>query len=336
MNTLDLSSSQSPGKQDQLGLDFRALCESAAFRLLDDRMVVRVTGDDRASFLHGMCSNDVKGAKPGSVLPALVLTEHAHVICEFFLWVLEDAYLIETDRASWPHLREHLEKFLIADDVEMDETALGVLDVEGPRAPDTLASAGISQACTLKPWSCAAVADKTVVGHVQRFGAPACSVIGERAHLDGIASGIGSHGAAAASAESLDALRIANGIARIGVDTAEKTIALEGRLERAISFNKGCYVGQETIERATARGGLKKRLFGLRFAKPVEPGTALMLDGKEVGRVTSSTTLPNLGAVGLAILHHSAWAPGTSLVARRESDGETVATVSDLPFDGVQ
>ena len=64
----------------------------------------------------------------------------------------------------------------------------------------------------------------------------------------------------------LETIRIENGVARVGVDTTDKTIALEARLNRAISFNKGCYLGQETIERATARGGLKKRMFGLKFS----------------------------------------------------------------------
>src|SRR5262249_33961863 len=99
-----------------------------------------------------------------------------------------------------------------------------------------------------------------------------------------------------------------------------------------ISFNKGCYLGQETVERATSRGGLKKKLYGLRFAQPVASGSELLLDGKEVGRVTSSVVSPRLGAIGLAILHHSAWTPGATLIARTGS-GVIEAKVSELPFD---
>jgi tRNA-modifying protein YgfZ len=128
----------------------------------------------------------------------------------------------------------------------------------------------------------------------------------------------------------LDMVRVEHGIARAGVDTSEKTIALEARLERAISFNKGCYLGQETIERATARGGLKKRMFGLKFngAPAAERGASLSLDGKEVGVVTSAVHSPRFGAIGLAILHHSAWEQGTEL--KIGADG--VAIVNDLPF----
>ena len=131
-------------------------------------------------------------------------------------------------------------------------------------------------------------------------------------------------------AAMLETIRIENGVARVGVDTTDKTIALEARLNRAISFNKGCYLGQETIERATARGGLKKRMFGLKFHNEGLPAAdaVLTLAGKEVGRVTSAVRSPRFGAIGLAILHHSAWTPGTEL---KVGEGGA-AIVSDLPF----
>jgi folate-binding protein YgfZ len=128
----------------------------------------------------------------------------------------------------------------------------------------------------------------------------------------------------------INTIRVEHGVAQVGVDTNDKTIALEARLNRAISFNKGCYLGQETIERATARGGLKKRMFGLKFNTVDVPaaGSVLSLDGKEVGRVTSAVRSPRFGAIGLAILHHSAWTPGTDL---KVGEGGA-ATVTELPF----
>lgn len=314
------------------GRNAHGLREGAAFRMLDERTVVRITGDDRVSFLHGMCSADIKGAKPESVLPGLFLTEHAHVIGEFFLWVSADALLIETGHSEWPRSREHLERFLVADDVEFEETGFSVLDVEGSNAAETMARAGIGEAANLRPWTCTKI-QAGLIGLVPRFGATAWSFVGESAKLDEITARVAREGAVAIDAQALESLRIANGVAAVGVDTAEKTIALEARLERAISFSKGCYVGQETIERATARGALKKRLFGLRFDRQVAPGTALLLDDKEVGRVTSSTVFPGLGAIGLAILHHSAWTPGTVLSMRSDGGETMAAVVSELPFD---
>jgi folate-binding protein YgfZ len=115
------------------------------------------------------------------------------------------------------------------------------------------------------------------------------------------------------------------------LDTSEKTLALEARLNRAISLNKGCYLGQETVERATSRGGLKKKLYGLRFERAIDHGARLMLDGKEVGIVSSAAVSPKFGPIGLSILHHSAWAPGLELTAIGPH-GETRAVVSEIPF----
>jgi folate-binding protein YgfZ len=312
--------------------EYDALTHRAGFRLLDDRMIVRVTGDDRISFFHGMCSADVKGAHPGDVVPALFLTEHAHLIGDFFIWFEEDALTLDSELSAWPREKEHLEKLLVADDVEMEELhPLSILHVEGPRAADALSEAEIVGAHALKPWQCSKSVN-AILGRVARFGGDAFSLLGDRAVLSEVANRLARGGAIAVSEAAIEALRVEHGIAKVGLDATEKTIALEARLERSISFNKGCYLGQETIERATARGGLKKKLFGLRFEQPVVAGSALFLDGKEAGRVTSSVLSPRFGAIGLAILHHNAWTPGSTLVAR-ESGGDIKGSVSELPFD---
>ncbi len=314
-----------------LDAEYDALTKRAGFRLLDDRMIVRVTGDDRVSFFHGMCSADVKGAHPGDVVPALFLTEHAHVIGEFFLWFEEGALALETGLSAWPREKEHLEKLLVADDVEMEEfRPLGILHVEGPQAADALSAAGIAGSKALQMWKCTKSINP-ILGRVPRFGGDAFSLLGDRAALSEVAERLSRSGAIAVSEAALEVLRVEHGIAKVGVDTSDKTIALEAGLERSISFNKGCYLGQETIERATTRGGLKKKLFGLRFERPVEVEGALFLDGKEVGRVTSSVVSPQRGAIGLAILHHSAWTPGAALIARGSS-GDIRTAVCELPF----
>ena len=293
---------------------------------LDGRILVRVTGDDRASFLHGMCTADVKGARPGTILPALFLTEHAHVIADAFIWVAPDALILDIDAEAWTRTRAHLEKLLVADDVEFEDAEdLAVIDVEGPAALDATGAA------SLAPWSFIEALG-SFVGNLPRYGGPAASVIARRNLIDPTIAAIIAKvpGSRRIDAAILEMIRIENGVARIGVDTTDKTIALEARLNRSISFNKGCYLGQETIERATARGGLKKRMFGLKFHSEGLPAAdaVLNLAGKEVGRVTSAVRSPRFGAIGLAILHHSAWTPGTKL----KVDEGGSAIVSDLPF----
>jgi folate-binding protein YgfZ len=293
---------------------------------LDGRILVRVTGDDRASFFHGMCTADVKGARPGTILPTLFLTEHAHVIADAFIWVTPDALILDIDAEAWERTRAHLEKLLVADDVEFEDSAdLAVIDVEGPAALDATGAA------SLATWSFIE-AGGALVGNLPRYGGPAASVIAGRDSIDSTIAAIiaKAPGSRRIDAAMLETIRIENGVARVGVDTADKTIALEARLNRSISFNKGCYLGQETIERATARGGLKKRMFGLKFHNEGLPAPAavLTLAGKEVGRVTSAVRSPRFGAIGLAILHHSAWTPGTEL---KVGEGGA-AVVTDLPF----
>lgn len=306
---------------------YAAVQRAAGVIVLDARAVIRVTGDDRVSFFHGMCTADIKGARPGSILLALFLTEHAHLIADAFIWVTPDALLLDIDAGAWTRTRAHLEKLLVADDVEFEEPMdLAVIDVEGPAA---LAAAG---APSLEPWRFIE-AGGSLVGNLPRNGGPAASILVPRNSLDSTVAAMlaKAPGARSVDAETLETIRVENGIARVGVDTTDKTIALEARLNRAISFNKGCYLGQETIERATARGGLKKRMFGLKFNTADVPpsGAILTLDGKEVGRVSSALRSPRLGAIGLAILHHSAWTPGTQL---RAGEGGGAAIVADLPF----
>jgi len=285
-----------------------------------------VTGDDRASFLHGMCTADVNGARPGTILPALFLTEHAHVIADAFIWVTGEALLLDVDADAWTPTRAHLEKLLVADDVEFEDAAhRAIIDVEGPAALDATAASSLTAWHFIEHGG-------TLVGNLPRYGGPAVSVIVARDSIDTTLAAILARAPGSRRIDSslLETIRVEHGVALVGVDTTDKTIALEARLNRAISFNKGCYLGQETIERATARGGLKKRMFGLKFnaADAPAPGAVLGLDGKEVGRVTSVVRSPRFGAIGLAILHHSAWTPGTEL--KVGEDG--AALVADLPF----
>jgi folate-binding protein YgfZ len=307
--------------------EYSAIKTGAGFCRLDDRLVIRVSGDDGVSFLHGMCTADIKDLAPGQVAPALFVTEHSHVIADCFVYASADALLIEIDRAKWPEVRAHLEKFLVADDVEMDELDWSIIDCEGPSCAAMLAKdSHLTMPST--PWR---FDPDQLIAQLPRFGAPAFSLLlpSDRT-VDTLPT---LKNLAELSPEILEIIRIEHGLARIGVDTTAKTLALEARLEGAISFSKGCYIGQETIERATARGGLKRKLCGLRVAGDITPaaGSAIMHDDKPVGVLTSIARSPEFGVIGLAILHHSAWEAGTAVVVR-DATGNIGARVADLPF----
>jgi folate-binding protein YgfZ len=332
-------------QQARIEADYRALREGAGVRLCRERMVVRMSGDDRASFLHGMCSNDITGLKPGDVTPVLFLTEHAHLIGDANVWCQADTLLLEIERSLWPAVRAHLERFLVADDVEFEEDAAAVrlsdvIQIDGPRASSAVSAVFGDRAALCDAWRFAAAGDGALIAQVTRFGHPAFTILVPRPDAPAIVAQLAAAGGSSADIREVNAaaaeiVRVESGIARSGIDTNDRTIALEARMQSAISFSKGCYIGQETIERATARGALKRRLMGLRIEGADVPAAVarVMLGGKEVGRVTSPLRSPRLGAIALAILHHSAWAPGTAVTVENGGGGESSAAVSELPFE---
>jgi folate-binding protein YgfZ len=347
-----------------LEADYRALKGGAGVRLVAERIVIRMSGDDRAAFLHGMCSNDIKGLKPGGLVAALFLTERAHLIAEANVWATADALLLELERAPWPAVRAHLERFLVADDVEFEESGdsvrqdgviqrdsvIQVIQIDGPRAAEAVAVVFGTPASLPGAWRFGEAEGGTLIAQLTRWGGPAFTILALRASAPEIVERMVAAGGEYSeseirrevreinevrkvSIEAAEILRVESGTARAGVDTNDKTIALEARMEPAISFNKGCYIGQETIERATARGALKRRLMGLRIDGTRVPAAEarVMLAGKKIGHLTSPLRSPRLGVFALAILHHSAWTPGTA-VRVHDAEGELAAAVSELPF----
>ncbi|HXR23894.1 MAG TPA: glycine cleavage T C-terminal barrel domain-containing protein [Candidatus Binataceae bacterium] len=318
--------------------EYQAIKAGAGYCRLDDRLIIRVSGDDRVSFLHGMCTADIKGMRPGQVAPALFVTERAHIIRDFYVYALADALLLESDRDAWPDVRAHLEKFLVADDVEMEEQeALAVIDCEGPASAASLRAAGMLTA-PLAPWCCApsdmpSNGPSELFAHIPRLGSPAFTILVERPAVATILTQLAAAGLTELGLEAREIVRVERGLARVGIDTNDKTLALEARCEPAISFNKGCYIGQETIERATARGGIKRRLCGLSVLGDRAPavGASIMLADKPVGLLTSIAESPAYGLIGLAIMHHSAWTEGT-VVTLTGTDSGITARVAELPF----
>jgi folate-binding protein YgfZ len=322
--------------------EYQTIKSAAGYCRLDDRLLIRISGDDRVSFLHGMCTADIKGMRPGQVVPALFVTERAHIIRDFYLYALTDALMLEIARDVWPDVRAHLEKFLVADDVEMEEQeTLAVIDCEGPASAAILGAAGLLTA-PLAPWCCAPSDGPSntfsrLIAHLPRLGEPAYTVLVERPMAADMLTQLAAAGLTELSFEAREIVRIEHGLARVGIDTNDKTLALEARCEAAISFNKGCYIGQETIERATARGGIKRRLRGLRVEGDRAPavGASIMLADKPVGLLTSVAESPVYGLIGLAIIHHSAWVEGT-VVTLSSTDSIMTARVAELPFVDLQ
>jgi tRNA-modifying protein YgfZ len=131
------------------------------------------------------------------------------------------------------------------------------------------------------------------------------------------------------SAETAECLRIESGRPRLGFDMDDTTIPQEAGInDRAVNFEKGCYVGQETVARLHYKGKPNRHLRGLRLSAPAERGDALLLGEREVGRLGSTCVSPAIGPIGLALVRREA-APGDTLAV---ADGDTTAEVVELPF----
>ena len=250
--------------------EYRAVREKAGLIDLAFRSQVRMTGEDRASFLQGMISNDVKSLKPGGGCLATLLTEQGRIVADLRVYALESCFLLDIDARVKDKVIETLSRFIIADDVEMEDLseAQTTIALQGPCAAQVLAAAGVSVSLSQEFQHC-----ETTIGamatHLIRIsdtGEEGFEIFVPRAQTEtvwrvllesGETIGLRPVGLAA-----LNILRIEAGIPWYGIDMDEGRIVLEVGLEQAISFKKGCYLGQEVVERATARGHVNRKLSG--------------------------------------------------------------------------
>jgi len=318
--------------------EWRALCEDAALVDLAFRERVRVGGADRVDFLQGMLSNDVRTLAPGRGCPALLLSDQGKVVGDLVVVPLADAVLLDGMATAVAAVVAALERYVVADDVEV--AALGGADhaigLYGPQAAATLARLGPG-APPGDPYGFATLDLAGSAVLTQRVPVPApggflCYVPAAAAPawwtrcLDA--------GVRPAGQRAFDVLRIEGGVPWHGRDVSAETLALEAPLEHAISFTKGCYLGQEVVERVSARGHVNRRLMGLEIAGETAPeaGDRLFAGAREIGWVTSVAWSWRLSCtVALGYVRREYWAPGTALeVAARA--GRLPVTVRALPF----
>jgi folate-binding protein YgfZ len=288
--------STSPAKLDPLAAARTGLAVGPALA----RTFLRATGKDARDYLHRMCTQDVLRLAPGQSAYAAFLNAKGHLLGEGHLLVEPDGVLLELDPAAGAETRAHLEKFVIMDDVTLEDAsgALRVLPVLGPEAAVRLGPRGGARRIP-----------------TDRRGAPGLDLWLAPAEAEALRAALVAEGAAELSADALEALRILGGVARFGADVDATRLPMEAGLTRAaISFSKGCYIGQEVVLRATARGHLQRGLVQLALPPGAGPGTPLAAGGQEVGVVTSAVDTPE-GRVGLGYLRRAHWKQGERLAA---------------------
>ncbi|HTS80955.1 MAG TPA: glycine cleavage T C-terminal barrel domain-containing protein [Myxococcaceae bacterium] len=310
----------------------RALRTGAGLFDASAREVVRVTGPDRVSFLQGMVTQDVEGLPEGSVADAALLTARGAMVADARVVKRADDLLLLTEPGYGPVVLAALERYLISEDAELsDATAsFGQLSLVGPGG-EALASRvlglGPPSVAALRAFDAAGVTGWALPQGLQLPGVDLLLPVDA---LGGVFDRLREGGATPVGLAALEVLRVEQGTPRFGADMDERTIPLEANLQRALHYQKGCYIGQEVIARATFRGHVNRHLVGLRFAgAPPPPRTELFTGDRRVGWVTSALQSPRLGPIGLGYVHRDVDAPGTELGL---AAGGGKATVAALPF----
>lgn len=311
---------QAPVDFGDVAVEHRALTQSAAIVWLPQRRIVRAEGSERVPFLHGQLSNDVNGLRPGRGQAALALNAQGRVEAVLALYDAGEALEIACDASSVAALRERLERFLIADDVELETEAVpaACIGVAGPRARELLAATCGASFSLGHEWARAEIEIDGVAARVLARGAlrvPFYEIVVTGSAADDVTrlwASLRAAGAEPAGTAAYEILRVESGVARHGADVDDGRLALEARLEWAIHFSKGCYVGQEVVERAVSRGRLNRRLVLLGSDVPLSPGVRVD-DGGDRDVVTSTVVSPERGPLALAYLDLDRGAAGTSV-----------------------
>lgn len=293
--------------------EYRAAHEACAIIDLTARAQLRITGPDRVSYLQGMVTNDVEKLAVDSSCQVAMLTAKGAMVGDGRVIKLADELILDTGAGYGTAVKDFLLKYLISEEAEVaDAPELAVLGLVGPKANE---------------WS-AALPSEAVVARLPGLFGSGVDVVFRREHRQAIDSALAA--LPTLSAETVEVLRVEAGVPKFGVDMTEATIPLEANLEKAIHYQKGCYIGQEVIARATYRGQMNKRLMGLTLGTAlVTPGTEVKLGDRRVGRVTSVAHSELLGQeVALAYVHRDHLTDGTQLAL---ADGSPVH-VRKLPF----
>ena len=326
--------------------DYGVIHTGAALAEVAPRGLIGLSGRDRATYLHGLLTNDISTLKAGAGCYAAWLTAQGRMTTDMHVLESGDMMLLDLPVATTSAVLARLDQFLFSEDVQLADLSaeLRRVEVHGPEAaaviatacgnPESLADLASWVQCrnARVPFGDGAGDGAVVVARIERLGVPGHVLYVAAADEAALRSALQAAGAKAVSPEAVEAARIEAGWPVFGVDMDEHIIPLEAGIEsRAISMTKGCYVGQEVIVRVLHRGHgrVAKKLVGLRVEGegPVEAGEKLDSGDAEMGYVTSSAVSPEHGCVALGYLHRDHRKPGTTV---RTASGRT-AVVTPFP-----
>ena len=323
-----------------------ALRESAGVLDLSFRSRLCLAGADRTRFLHGQVTNDVQKLKVGEGCYAALVNAKGKIESDFNIYCLQNELLLDFEPGLAQKVSARFEKFIIADDVQIVDVSrdYGLLSVQGPRAADVVREFGVvALPGTLSSITQFSGRDESecYCAQIARIGTTGFDLFVPLALIEmslvSLTEITQKHLGRPVGWQALEIARIEAGIPRFGQDMDDTNLAPEAGIEsRAISYSKGCYIGQEVISRIRAYGQVAKALRGLQFHGSLqrlpEKGTKILLEEKEIGYVTSATHSFSLHrTIALGYVRREQNAPGTEVSV--SISGERVpARIVPLPF----
>jgi len=317
--------------------EWRVARESVALFDTNWHAITVLTGPDRVRYLNAIVTNNIQALGEGQGTVALLLNPQGHILAELEIYAGKDKLTLLSHASVRERTNATLDKYIIMDDVEMEDGTerFGTIGIEGPRAPAVISQAAGIGIESLPDFAWCEVKINWVACRVIRrshFGEPGVEIIAQREHLGSLWRSL--HGAVYAASgsaigmQALNSLRLEAGIPWFPLDFNDSVIPHEAGLENThISFSKGCYTGQEIVERVRSRGHVNRLRTRLSFSTVREPipGTKLRAGGTEVGYVTSTAFSPAAGtAVGMGYVRREHATGGSTL----EFDGGTATVIT--------
>ena len=290
--------------------DYRALREAAAWLDLSGRGKIRLTGEDRARLLHAMCSQEIESMKPGEGGYAFFLNAQGRILADANIFCFEDHFLLDTEPETARKVFEHLDRYIIADDVTLtDETdRMATIAIEGPEAAQALTK--LCSPIPETPYSTATCGERTVA-RVDSTGAGGFFLFTSIEDKPQLIHDLALAGASPATPEAATIVRLENGRPRYGEEITERFLVQETGQMQAVHFSKGCYLGQEIVERVRSRAQIHRILRRLEIDSNEVPSAGTKFEG---GEIVSAVLSPALGKViAMAYVRTPSSEPGTEL-----------------------
>ena len=307
--------------------ELRAARDGAALLWQPWRAYLRVTGDERLTFLHRLLTANVQALQPGDGAPGLLLDNRGRVQASLDLWVEDAAVLVGSDAGVIAGVADGLQRYVLRSAVHIDVVPLVSFALIGPDHQSVADVLGVVPPTTPIRRACGSGLRSLRTGRLPG-GFEIALPESEASALWLAVRELGDEGARPVGRDVSEVLRVEAGVPEHGAELTGNELPQEARLEGAIDFEKGCYLGQETVSRIHYRGHVNRLLCGLRLTAGIVPGATLSSGGRDAGNVTSTAISDLHGPIGLGYVRRELADPGAEV----QVDDGSIAQVTPLPF----